>query len=100
MECIKTVTEANYEVSDEAYHTLKRIVKKCEKLIKAYEKKLAQREKEREKGPHEPLTNAQIKRQNHVYTFLQRQSVVTHRYRCYKVYKQDKASILFSVHLR
>lgn len=39
MECIKTVTEANYEVSDEAYHTLKRIVKKCEKLIKAYEKK-------------------------------------------------------------
>ena len=50
MECIKTVTEANYEVSDEAYHTLKRIVKKCEKLIKAYEKKLAQREKEREKA--------------------------------------------------
>ena len=50
MECIKTVTEANYEVSDEAYHTLKRKVKKCEKLIKAYEKKLAQREKEREKA--------------------------------------------------
>ena len=37
-------------MSDEAYHTLKRIVKKCEKLIKAYEKKLAQREKEREKA--------------------------------------------------
>ena len=39
-----------YEVSDEAYHTLKRIVKNCEKLIKAYEKKLEQREKEREKS--------------------------------------------------
>lgn len=50
MECIKTVTDGKYEVSDEAYHTLKRIVKNCEKLIKAYEKKLAQREKEREKS--------------------------------------------------
>lgn len=38
MECIKTVTDGKYEVSDEAYHTLKRIVKNCEKLIKAYEK--------------------------------------------------------------
>ena len=47
MECIKTVTDGKYEVSDEAYHTLKRIVKNCEKLIKAYEKKL---EKEREKS--------------------------------------------------
>lgn len=45
MECIKIVTDENYEVSDEAYHTLKRIVKGCEKLIKAYERKLAQREK-------------------------------------------------------
>ena len=27
MECIKIVTDENYEVSDEAYHTLKRIVK-------------------------------------------------------------------------
>ena len=42
MECIKTVTDGKYEVSDEAYHTLKRIVKNCEKLIKAYEKKLEQ----------------------------------------------------------
>ena len=25
MECIKTVTDGKYEVSDEAYHTLKRI---------------------------------------------------------------------------
>ena len=29
MECIKIVTDENYEVSDEAYHTLKRIVKKA-----------------------------------------------------------------------
>lgn len=50
MECIKIVTDENYEVSDEAYHTLKRIVKGCEKLIKAYERKLAQREKERERA--------------------------------------------------
>ena len=50
MECIKTVTDGKYEVSDEAYHTLKRIEKNCEKLIKAYEKKLEQREKEREKS--------------------------------------------------
>ena len=38
MECIKTVTDGKYEVSDEAYHTLKRIVKNCEKLIKATKK--------------------------------------------------------------
>ena len=50
MECIKIVTDENYEVSDEAHHTLKRIVKGCEKLIKAYERKLAQREKERERA--------------------------------------------------
>ena len=50
MECIKIVTDENYEVSDEAYHTLKRIVKGCEKLIQAYERKLAQREKERERA--------------------------------------------------
>ena len=50
MECIKIVTDENYEVSDEAYHTLKRIVKGCAKLIKAYERKLAQREKERERA--------------------------------------------------
>ena len=57
MECIKTVTDGKYEVSDEAYHTLKRIVKNCEKLtsledaiIRFYEKKLEQREKEREKS--------------------------------------------------
>ena len=33
MECIKIVTDENYEVSDEAYHTLKRIAKGCEKLL-------------------------------------------------------------------
>ena len=50
MDCIKTVTVGKYEVSDEAYHTLKSIVKNCEKLIKSYENKLEQREKEREKS--------------------------------------------------
>ena len=98
MECIKTVTDGKYEVSDEAYHTLKRIVKNCEKLIKAYEKKLEQREKEREKSQNrlQSTNNGQ----NDVYTYLQSQSVAAHRNRCRKVYKQDKASILFSVHLR
>ena len=50
MECIKIVIDENYEVCDEAYLTLKRIVKGGEKLIKAYERKLAQREKERERA--------------------------------------------------
>ena len=44
-----------YEVSDEAYHTLKRIVKNCEKLIKAYEKKAGTEGKRAGKVP-ESLT--------------------------------------------
>ena len=39
MECILTVTDEQYQVSDEAYRTLKRIVKRSEALIKAYEKR-------------------------------------------------------------
>lgn len=48
MECIVTVTDEQYEVSDETYRILKRIVKRSEVLIKAYEKKKEKREKEHE----------------------------------------------------
>lgn len=47
---IKKAYDENYETSDEAYLLLKRIVRLCEKLIKAHEQRREQRAREREKA--------------------------------------------------